>query len=365
MVSWGDQSRFSRSLATEVAKAANGERLWRSKELQRATDKKVVPGFHELYQGKMQLTFHHGRRYDQDDLRAIDCRAEADRRRQLEAEDSAKGLQTNNEDDADDGRPHFVSHFPKPPGREELDRRVARDQSGLWSLEKPGEPSRVERVIAKKWGVDYDAEYWSDGTLKKPFLRTFFGGRRYDSDDYQRMDKKAEGDLRRALEAEEMVARKKYASGLFPEEIAQIEKEREARSKPKFLMNFPKLDKKQGVAGGPPIKMLDALPPSALAPTTRWKPPEPYDFVCVPSRPGVGLAMATQKNKIARKQREYRERKAQEDEDIAFAETNEGGEEVDFDVPPDRPTTTPSAQTSITIMRSDLSVPMTPSREHP
>jgi hypothetical protein len=176
MCTFGDQANFARNLATQTVKARNEINSHRKRVFDIAQKKKIEPTFQELYpSGKMQLTFHHGRKYDQDDLRAQDCRKEAERgevlRKEAEERDmyerEYKGKGTNQSfTDVGTG---FVNHFPKPPGREELDRRVAKDQSGLWSLEKNKGLTRVEKVIAKKWGVDCDAEYWADGTRKDGF----------------------------------------------------------------------------------------------------------------------------------------------------------------------------------------------------
>eukprot|EP00520_Triparma_pacifica_P015713 CAMPEP_0118658268 /NCGR_PEP_ID=MMETSP0785-20121206/14477_1 /TAXON_ID=91992 /ORGANISM="Bolidomonas pacifica, Strain CCMP 1866" /LENGTH=344 /DNA_ID=CAMNT_0006551273 /DNA_START=157 /DNA_END=1188 /DNA_ORIENTATION=+ len=333
---FGDQANFARNLATQTVKARNEINSHRKRVFDIAQKRKIEPTFQELYpSGKMQLTFHHGRKYDQDDLRAQDCREEAERgevlrkeaeeRDRYEREYKGKGSKQVFRD----AGPGFVNHFPKPPGREELDRRVARDQAGLWSLEHSKGLTRVEKVIAKKWGVDCDAEYWADGTRKKGFKVTFFHGRRYDREDFQQMDAKAVGDLRRELEEEERKQRKKYAGGLFPHEIEQKEKEREWKSKPNFKRNFQKLENKQQIATGTIIKLLDAWegPTGANETSTSKRSTgneEGNDFECVPSRPGVGAFLQTQKDKISRAQQVYFKRKERERLEKAWA----GEEEI-------------------------------------
>ena len=51
-----------------------------------------MPQFQDLYPGKLQLTFHHGRKYDQDDLKAQDARKEAERSKVLEIEERERLL---------------------------------------------------------------------------------------------------------------------------------------------------------------------------------------------------------------------------------------------------------------------------------
>ena len=155
-----------------------------------------------------------------------------------------------------------------------MDRRVARNQAGLWSLEHPKGFTRIEKVIAKKWGVDCDKQYWNDGKEKKTFYTTFFHGRKYDKEDWQAIDAKAVGDLRRELEDEEAKQRKKYAGGLFPKEIEGRELEAKYKAKPGMRLDFPKLEKKQGIGTGKIIKLLDALDDGELKPKPKWKTPE-------------------------------------------------------------------------------------------
>jgi len=373
---FGDQANFARNLATHTVKARNEINSHRQRVFDIAQKKKIEPTFQELYPSdKMQLTFHHGRKHDQDDLRAQDCRKEAERaevlkkeseeRERYEREFKGKGQTSTN---AGFG-PGFVSHFPKPPGREELDRSVAKDQSGLWSLEHNKGYSRVEKVIAKKWGVDCDAEYWTDGTLKQGFKVTFFHGRRYDREDYQQMDAMAVGDIRRELEHDKKLQRSKFAGGMFPHEIEQKEKQKLWKSKPGFKRNFQKLETKQQMATGTIIKLLDALPDEELKPKTKWITPSPSDFECVPSRPGVAKYLHTQKDKISRSQHVYFKRKERERLARAWAGEEEvfgkeagpaegaGAEEGERSIM--------SAQTSVTVMRSEVSIgtPMRGERE--
>jgi hypothetical protein len=257
-----------------------------------------------------------------------------------------------------DKGPGFVNHFPKPPGRTELDRRVASDQAGLWSLNKPtGLHTRVEKVVAKKWGVDSDKEFWSDGKEKDKFFTTFFKGRRYDSDDFAAQDKLIEGDLKREIIAKENAARKKIPGGMFPEEIEAAAKEKTQQEKPQFLLNFPKRTKAQGIGNGQTIKMLDALPEDQLV-KTKWKVPEPEDFECEPARPGVGAYKRYQKQRIAHKQREYRDRVLRDKDDAAFGgprseEDVSGGEEGDVGL---SRASVMSANTSVTMMKSEFSI---------
>ena len=80
MCTFGDQANFARNLATQTVKARNEINSHRKRVFDIAQKKKIEPTFQELYpSGKMQLTFHHGRKDDQDDLRAQDCRKEAER----------------------------------------------------------------------------------------------------------------------------------------------------------------------------------------------------------------------------------------------------------------------------------------------
>ena len=90
--SFADQQQFARLLATQTANAKNNLASWRNKTYQAAQQSKVVPSFQDLYPGKLQLTFHHGRKYDQDDLKAQDARNEADRSKVLEIEERERFL---------------------------------------------------------------------------------------------------------------------------------------------------------------------------------------------------------------------------------------------------------------------------------
>lgn len=90
-------------------------------------------------------------------------------------------------------------------------------------------------------------------------MTTFFHGRQYDQDDWQAIDAKAVGDLSRELQDKEKKQRSKYAGGLFPKEIEEMEEMKKQKAKPKVLLNFPKLEKKQGIGTGEIIGLLDAL----------------------------------------------------------------------------------------------------------
>ncbi|GMI00938.1 hypothetical protein TrST_g1764 [Triparma strigata] len=369
--SFADQQSFAQALATQTANATNNVKTWRTRTFKKAQQSKVAPEFQELYPGKLLLQFHHGRKYDQEDLKAQDARAEGDRAKVLEREGIEKELHdlqyngkvTHKFSDVGEG---FTTTFPKPPGRAELDRRVARDQAGLWSLEYPKGFTRIEKVIAKKWGVDCDKEYWTDGTEKKTFMTTFFHGRRYDQDDWQAIDAKAVGDLSRELQTNEKKARSKYAGGLFPKEIEEMEERAKQKAKPTMNLNFPKLEKKQGIGNGEIIGLLDALGEEELKPKTKWRVPDPSDFECTPARPGVAELVGTQKGKIARAQQMYRLRKERERtaegmvlEDAAFGEqSGERSERLQVqreELAPESPSVL-SAKTSITVMRSEVSV---------
>ncbi|GMI21280.1 hypothetical protein TrRE_jg7699 [Triparma retinervis] len=368
--SFGDQANFARNLATQTVKARNEINSHRMRVFDMAQKKKIEPTFQELYpSGKMQLTFHHGRKYDQDDLRAQDCRKEAERGEILKKEAEERDMYERefkgkgNEESFMDVGTGFVNHFPKPPGREELDRRVARDQAGLWSLDKNKGLTRVEKVIAKKWGVDCDAEYWADGERKEGFKVTFFHGRRYDREDFQQMDAKAVGDLGRELEREEKIQRKKYAGGMFPQEIEQKKKEKLWKSMPGFKRNFQKLENKQQIATGTIIKLLDALPDEELKPKTKWVTPAPSDFECVPNRPGVAKWLHSQKDSISRTQQMYFRRKEHErlakawaGEEEVFAEREEGAGKGKEREAEEGERSVMSAQTSVTVMRSEVSI---------
>lgn len=84
--SFSDQKSFARSLATQTANSTNNIKTWRTRTFKKAEQSKVAPEFQELYPGKLLLQFHHGRKYDQDDLKAQDARAESDRGKVLERE---------------------------------------------------------------------------------------------------------------------------------------------------------------------------------------------------------------------------------------------------------------------------------------
>jgi len=163
-------------------------------------------------------------------------------------------------------------------------------------------------------------------------------------------------------------------------------------------LNFPKLDKKECIGSGKEIPMLDALL-HAPGPTKQEElAPECRDFDYAPNRPGVGKLLEGQREKIAGKQRQYRERKEREEErrrseeeEMAFGTTtaweleDEEEEEaaahpstrmsVNFDKSSslvksnngnksrvEEEESFVSAQTSITIMKSEMSmeVPNTP-----
>ena len=318
---FSSQRTFQKTLATQQAKVNNALAAGRRKVFEAEKARRVKPSFQEMTGGRQfQVTFHHGRKYDREDLHAQDARKESERSKVLEKQSKERewrdrALKGKGDsavfEDVGEG---FISHFPKAPDQNDMARQVAKDQAGLWSENKSTEISRVEKVIAKKWGVDCDAEYWSDGTQKKGFLVTFFHGRRFDRDDYQQQDKLAEGNVKRKLLKEEMERRKKYANGEFPHEIAmRLEMERHAK-KPSLLLNFPKLDKKECIGTGEEIPMLEAIDESALKPKTRWSAPECTDFEYAPSRPGVSKLLKEQKEKIRGKQRLYKERKRREGE---------------------------------------------------
>ena len=178
------------------------------------------------------------------------------------------------------------------------------------------------------------------------------------------MDAKAVGDLRRELEKEEKVQRKKYAGGMFPHEIEQKKKEQLWKSMPGFKRNFQKLESKQQIATGTIIKLLDALPDEELKPKTKWVTPAPSDFECVPSRPGVAKWLHSQKDNISRAQQLYFRRKEHErlakawaGEEEVFADgEGEGqrkGKEKDAE---EGERSVMSAQTSVTVMRSEVSI---------
>jgi len=366
---FSDSIAFGQKLALERASASQAINHGLAADYLAASAAKVVPQVTDLYPGKFMLTFHHGRRYDQDDLKAIDCKAESDRNIDL-AREQAKRLAhdiaykgksaTGSAAGSADPGPGFKNHFPKPPTVQELDRRVASDQAGLWSLNHPtGEHTRVEKVIAKKWGVDSDKEFWTDGTPKDSFYTTFFQGRRYDSDDFAAQDKMVEGYLKRELIRKENKARTKFAGGLFPHEIAEREKARIQKQKKLFVINFPKREKTAGIGNGKLIKMLDALPEDQLV-KTKWTTPEPGPFECEPSRPGRARFLHEQKHKIAHKQRLYKERTSElarrqfrDEEDVFGREEEE--ESVEEDIHMGRASVM-SANTSVEMMKSEFSV---------
>ena len=226
----------------------------------------------------------------------------------------------------------------------------------------------MEKVIAKKWGVDCDAEYWADGTLKERFKVTFSEGRKYDREDYQAIDSKAEGDLRRELEEKEMICRRNFAGGQFPHEIAERQRQRELLRKPNFKKNFKKLENKQQMADGTVIKLLSALPEVVDAKSSTAASAGGEDFECVPFRPGATEFVANQKFKIARAQQRWRARNearaAWAHENKAFEDApetynNDRGAEIE-----EEGTLTAeldqgsliSAQTSVTVMKSEVSL---------
>ena len=153
--------------------------------------------------------------------------------------------------------------------------------------------------------------------------------------------------------------------------LAQLEEKYKA--KPGMRLNFPVLEKKQGIGNGRIIKLLDALNDDELKPKPKWTTPEPSDFDCVPSRPGVAGHLHEQKHKIARAQQTYRARKRWERERALTVEEDEKfgpwGETVGpsknqtegVERAPDSPSVL-SAHTSITVLRSEVSVPMTPGK---
>ena len=298
-------------------------------------------------------------------MKAMDCRAEADGKAALEREGrgkgggdrGGKGLSSAEGPEIGEG---FVSHFPRPKGRAELDGIVARDQQGLWSLDKPtGVPSRLEKVVAKKWGVDCDVERWTDGTRKEQFLTTFFKGTKPGSDDFLRMDKKAEGDAKREALEKERLERKKYKGGRFPKEVEEDERRRAQSSKPQMRLDFPRLEKDRGVGTGELIKMLGAVNEKDLE-RTKWKTPEPFDFECDPGRPGKARMVRDQKVAVEARQRARRDRLAKAEDDDMFdeleAQEGEGEEEEEGPGGEEFGSPARSVMSSVTVIRSEYSM---------
>jgi hypothetical protein len=88
--SFGDSLAFGKKLAQDQSKVKNAISAAHAADFVAAQKAKVVPAVTDLYPGKFMLTFHHGRKYDQDDLRAQDCLAEAERSVVLAREEAAR-----------------------------------------------------------------------------------------------------------------------------------------------------------------------------------------------------------------------------------------------------------------------------------
>ena len=321
LVTFASSSSFSARLATEKAKCANAVHTFLLSDLASARRKSVRPTFKDLYpSGKFQLTYYNGRRLDQDDMRADNARIEAAMSSKLALEeakqdkwDAAYKGSSQKTVFKDVGGGTFTSHFARPPGRDELDRRICQKQAGLWTEEWPtGEMTRVEKVVAKKWGIDADATYWSDtGLRKEKFRCTFFNGRKYDREDLQQQDKKAEGDRKRDLLQLDADRRKKECDGLLPSERERLASESKYQGLPHFAVNFPTVDKKAGMGTGQLITLLDALDETELQ-AKKFVLPVPSDFVCVPKRPGARQVFEKQARTINLNRIKYIERKEAE-----------------------------------------------------
>jgi hypothetical protein len=408
------QQHYMKHFATDTSKSKTSilhQRILRSKS---ATDRRVVPSIESLYvqQGKgvpFLTTFHHGRRMDQADMYAAASRNEHEisGKLQIEAERRAyhdlnfKGKDLNGPENGrvKGKRRQFQTNFAKPPTRQILDMKVAKDQQGMWSEEHPtGLFSRVEKVVAKKWGIDLDVE-WEEKkvegrtvkTAKDGFKVTFFHGRKYDEADLKAIASLAEAQVKKEHLRVEAMARSKYSSGKFPFEIENENKAAQVKALCGFALNFPKLDKNQTIGERKVTRRLDDLSDDQLKPTTRWVAPPPGDFVCVPTRPGMSQTLAKQKDKIARKTEQHHERKEKErtrrmmeDEERAFGnaqtfddrrhastsrreaskvlfENNDSHDRAGVGVPGDVGNLDDRSiisRSTINIMKSELSIPM-------
>ena len=83
---FSNKTNFQKTLATQKAKINNALAYNRKKVFDKEQQRRVAPSFQEITGGtKFQLTFHHGRKYDQEDLHAQDALKEAIRSRQVSA----------------------------------------------------------------------------------------------------------------------------------------------------------------------------------------------------------------------------------------------------------------------------------------
>ena len=84
---FADKSKFQQTLATQKAKVNNSMAYNQNRVFEKERTRRIKPSFQEVTGGtQMQLTFHHGRRFDREDLHAQDARKESERRKVLERE---------------------------------------------------------------------------------------------------------------------------------------------------------------------------------------------------------------------------------------------------------------------------------------